>query len=297
VAIAKAAGIILTLEDLSDLAECTPLLARVYPNGMADVNHFHAAGGLPYLIGELLREGNLHEDVKTISGQGLHRQAREPKLTGRKKDKVKWQDAPKKAGNDKILATVKKPFSTHGGLVMLDGNIGRAVIKTSALKKEHLIIEAPVQIFETQHCIKEAFDAGGLNKDVIAICRFQGPRANGMPELHKLTPPLGVLQDRGFKVALITDGRMSGASGKVPAAIHVTPEAVDGGGISKLRDGDVVRLDATKGTLTVKVSAGEWLKREAVTADLSKNEFGLGTEMLRMFRENVGPADKGASVL
>ncbi|MEE9375470.1 MAG: phosphogluconate dehydratase [Rhizobiaceae bacterium] len=294
VAIAKAAGIILTLEDLSDLAKCTPLLARVYPNGMADVNHFHAAGGLPYLIGELLREGHLHEDVKTISGSGLHHQAREPKFKG---DQLVWEEAPKVAGNDKILGTIKKPFSENGGLTMLDGNIGRAVIKTSAVKQQHHIVEAPVRVFETPHGIHEAFEAGELNMDVIAVCRFQGPRANGMPELHKLTPPLGVLQDRGFKVALITDGRMSGASGKVPAAIHVTPEALDGGGIAKLRDGDLVRLDATKGSLQILISEKEWAARKPKKADMSHNEFGMGVELFRSFRQNVSSAETGASIL
>ncbi|MGI9364842.1 MAG: phosphogluconate dehydratase [Rhizobiaceae bacterium] len=294
VAIAKAAGIVLTLQDLSDLADCTPLLARVYPNGFADVNHFHAAGGLPYVISQLLKEGHLHEDVMTISGRGLSHQAREPKLEG---DTVVWTDAPDTAGNTNILSTVAKPFSNDGGLKLLTGNIGTAVIKTSALKEEHHIVEAPVRIFETQTGIKEAFDAGELNTDVIAVCRFQGPKANGMPELHKLTPPLGVLQDRGHKVALITDGRMSGASGKVPAAIHVTPEAVDGGGISKLRDGDILRLDATTGDLTALVDAEEWNAREAATADLAHNQFGMGVELLTAFRTNVSGADTGASVL
>ena len=294
VAIAKAAGIKLTLEDLSDLAECTPLLARVYPNGMADVNHFHAAGGLPYLLAELLAEGHLHDDVKTIAGTGLSNMAQEPLLDG---DGVKWQAAPRKAGNAKILSTVKEPFSKDGGLKMLEGNIGRAVIKISAVKKEHQIVEAPVRIFETQNGIKDAFEADELNMDVIAVCRFQGPRSNGMPELHKLTPPLGVLQDRGFKVALVTDGRMSGASGKVPAAIHVTPEAVDGGGIAKLRDGDIVRLDATTGELVAKVDEVEWAAREAVKADLSDNQFGMGVELFNVFRTTVSTADTGASVL
>ncbi len=294
VAIAKAAGIQLTLEDLSDLAECTPLLARVYPNGMADVNHFHAAGGLPYLIGELLSEGRLHGDVKTIAGTGLNNMAQEPLLDG---EGVKWQAAPREAGNAKILGTVKKPFSKDGGLKMLDGNIGRAVIKTSAVKEEHRIVEAPVRIFETQNGIKEAFEAGELNMDVIAVCRFQGPRSNGMPELHKLTPPLGVLQDRGFKVALVTDGRMSGASGKVPAAIHLTPEAVDGGGIAKLRNGDIVRLDAITGELTAKVNETEWSAREIATADLSANQFGMGTDLFNVFRAAVSTADTGASVM
>ena len=294
VAIAKAAGIALTLEDMSDLAECTPLLARVYPNGMADVNHFHAAGGLPYVIGELLRGGHLHEDVMTISGNGLTHQAKEPKLDG---DKVIWEDAPKVPGNDKIVATVEKPFSNDGGLKVLTGNIGRAVIKISAVKKEHHVIEAPVRIFDSQHGIREAFEADELNMDVIAVCRFQGPRSNGMPELHKLTPPLGVLQDRGYKVALVTDGRMSGASGKVPAAIHLTPEAQEGGPIAKLRDGDMVRLDATTGELLALVDKTEWENREVVTADLSGNQFGMGVELLSSMRANVSSADTGASVL
>jgi len=294
VAMAKAAGILLTLEDMSDLADCTPLLARVYPNGMADVNLFHAAGGLPYLIGELLREGHLHDDVMTISGPGLARQVQEPVLDGQE---VIWKDAPRIAGNDKVLATVKKPFSRDGGLKVLNGNIGRAVIKISAVKPEHHVIEAPVKIFETQDGIREAFEAGELDRDVIAVCRFQGPRSNGMPELHKLTPPLGVLQDRGHKVALITDGRMSGASGKVPAAIHLTPEAVDGGGIAKLRDGDIVRLDATSGLLVAKVDEAEWASRAPAVADLTGNQFGMGVELLSAFRSNVSSAYTGASVL
>jgi len=244
VAIAKAAGIILTLEDMDELAQCTPLLARVYPNGLADVNHFHAAGGLPYLIGELLREGHLHEDVKTIMGDGLSLMAQEPVFDD--EGEVAWKPAAVTPGNTNVVAKFNAPFSADGGLKMLSGNLGRAVIKISAVKEERHIIEAPARIFDTQDGIKHAFEAGELNCDVIAVCRFQGPRANGMPELHKLTPSLGVLQDRGFKVALITDGRMSGASGKVPAAIHLTPEAVDGGPIAKLRDGDMVRLDATR---------------------------------------------------
>ena len=294
VAIAKAAGISLTLEDMSDLAECTPLLARVYPNGMADVNHFHAAGGLPFVIGELLRHGHLHEDVMTISGKGLTHQAQEPKLDG---ESVIWEKAPDEPGNDKIVAKADKPFSQDGGLKVLTGNIGRAVIKISAVKKEHHIVEAPVRIFDDQHGIREAFEAGDLNTDVIAVCRFQGPRSNGMPELHKLTPPLGVLQDRGFKVALITDGRMSGASGKVPAAIHLTPEAAEGGMIAKLRDGDIVRLDATNGELTALVDETEWQNRQIATADLSENQFGMGVELLASMRAIVSSADTGASVL
>ncbi|MCJ8307874.1 MAG: phosphogluconate dehydratase [Rhizobiaceae bacterium] len=294
VAIAKAAGIVLTLEDMGELAECTPLLARVYPNGMADVNQFHAAGGLPYVIGELLRAGHLHEDVMTISGKGLANQAKEPKLLD---GKLVWEDAPKKPANEKVLSTADAPFSKDGGLKVLNGNIGRAVIKISAVRPQHHVIEAPVRIFETQNGIREAFEADELNMDVIAVCRFQGPRSNGMPELHKLTPPLGVLQDRGYKVALITDGRMSGASGKVPAAIHVSPEAVDGGGIAKLRDGDMVRLDATTGELTALVDEEEWANRELATADLSGNQFGMGVELLTAMRANVSSADTGASVI
>ena len=295
VAIAQAAGIVLTLEDMSDLADCTPLLARVYPNGLADVNHFHAAGGLPYLIGEMVREGHLHDDVETIHGGGLAGMAVEPKLAG--DGGIEWHDAPTEPGNTNILAKVSKPFSTHGGLTMLDGNIGRGVIKTSAVKEEHHIVEAPCRIFHTQSGIREAFEAGELNMDVVAVCRFQGPRANGMPELHKLTPPLGVLQDRGYKVALVTDGRMSGASGKVPAAIHVTPEAIDGGGIAKLRDGDIVRLDSTTGELKALVDEAEWNAREAVVENMSPNRFGMGVELFGAFRAMVSGADTGASAI
>ncbi|MFD0916197.1 phosphogluconate dehydratase [Pseudahrensia aquimaris] len=294
VAIAKAAGISLTLEDMSDLADCTPLMARVYPNGMADVNHFHAAGGLPYLIGELLRGGHLHEDVSTINGRGLSRMAQEPKLEG---DGVKFTPASEVPGNDKIVAKLDAPFAKDGGLKMVSGNLGRAVIKISAVKKEHHVVRAPVRVFDTQNGIREAFEAGELDQDMIAVCRFQGPRANGMPELHKLTPPLGVLQDRGYKVALITDGRMSGASGKVPAAIHLSPEAVDGGSIAKLRDGDMVLLDAVNGILEAEVDAADWAARAPVTLDLADNEYGMGTEIFAAFRRSVSASDAGASVL
>lgn len=295
VAIAKAAGIILTLEDMAELAECTPLLARVYPNGLADVNHFHAAGGLPYLIGELLRAGHLHEDVKTIMGDGLSLMAQEPVFD--EKGEVEWKPCASEPGNTNVVAKFATPFSKDGGLKMLSGNLGRAVIKISAVKKERHIIEAPVRIFDTQNGIKHAFEAGELNRDVIAVCRFQGPRANGMPELHKLTPSLGVLQDRGFNVALVTDGRMSGASGKVPAAIHLTPEAKDGGPIAKLRDGDIVRLDAITGELNVLVDANDWDKRENATTDLGENNVGMGTNLFAGFRDKVSAADAGASVL
>lgn len=294
VAISRAAGIVLTLEDISDLAACTPLLARVYPNGMADVNQFHAAGGLPYLIGEMVREGHLHEDVRTVIGDGLESMAREPKLEGG--DAV-WVDAPKKAENDSVLATVAKPFSPEGGLHMLDGNIGKAVIKISAIKEQFHVTEAPVRVFTNQEDVQAAFTAGDLDRDVIVVCRFQGPRANGMPELHRFASPLGVLQDRGYNVALITDGRMSGASGKVPSAIHCTPEAANGGGIAKLRDGDVVRLDAPNGMLEALVDKAEWDAREAATADLAGNNNGMGTELFSAFRQMVGGADAGACAL
>ncbi|MEL6966514.1 MAG: phosphogluconate dehydratase [Pseudomonadota bacterium] len=292
VAIARAAGIILTLEDMAALADITPLLARVYPNGLADVNHFHAAGGLPYLIGELLRHGHLHDDVRTIFGGGMAAMAQEPKLGD--DGGIAWHDAPKVSSNNKIIATLDTPFRADGGLKILSGNLGKAVIKVSAVKPDHHVIEAPVRVFDTQDGIKQAFDAGELNSDVIAVCRFQGPKANGMPELHKLTPPLGVLQDRGHKVALITDGRMSGASGKVPAAIHVTPEACEGGPIARLRDGDIVRLDAGAGTLEVRVDAEEWEAREPQMADLTANGFGMGTELFTAFRANITGADTGA---
>ena len=294
VAIAQAAGIVLTLQDMSDLADATPLMARVYPNGMADVNHFHAAGGLPYLIGELLRSGHLHEDVSTINGEGLSSMAKEPKLG--EDGTIAFHDAPSEPGNSNIIAKADAPFSPDGGLKMLTGNLGRAVIKISAVKKEHHVVEAPVRVFDTQNGIRDAFEAGELNSDMIAVCRFQGPKANGMPELHKLTPPLGVLQDRGFKVALITDGRMSGASGKVPAAIHLSPEAASGGLIGKLRDGDVVRLDATNGKLQADVSDEDFAAREPASPNLSHNEAGMGTELFAGFRNLVAGSEQGAGV-
>jgi len=247
VAIAKAAGIKLTWDDFAELSEVVPLLARVYPNGSADVNQFHRAGGMQFLIRELLAEGLLHNDVRTVIGSGLDAYRQAPKLAG--DGSIVWIDGPTTSGDEKVLAPARKPFSPEGGLRLLDGNLGRAVIKTSAVKPEHHVVEAPAKIFHTQEALAAAFKAGELDRDFVAVVRFQGPRANGMPELHKLTPTLGVLQDRGFKVALLTDGRMSGASGKVPAAIHVTPEAVDGGPIARIRDGDMIRLDAPAGRL------------------------------------------------
>ncbi len=294
VAMAAAAGIRLTWDDLADLSEVVPLLARIYPNGLADVNHFHAAGGMGFLIAQLLEGGLLHGDVMTVWGQGLDHYRQEPKLT--RDGAVVWQPAAKRSHDEAVLAPLDKAFSPNGGLKMLDGNLGRAVIKVSAVKPERHVIEAPAVIFHSQDDLMAAFKAGKLEKDFVAVVRFQGPQAIGMPELHKLTPPLGVLQDRGFKVALVTDGRMSGASGKVPAAIHVTPEAVAGGPIAKLRDGDVVRMDATGERLSALVPEAEWAARAPVTADLSASHAGLGRELFASFRAAAGPADQGAHV-
>ncbi|MEQ9608536.1 MAG: phosphogluconate dehydratase, partial [Kiloniellaceae bacterium] len=266
VAMAAAACIKLTWYDIADLSDAVPLLCRIYPNGLADVNHFHAAGGMGYLISELLDAGLLHGDVMTIWGQGLDNYRQEPKLTH--DGAVVWQPAAKKSHDESVLVGRDIAFSPNGGLKMLTGNLGRAVIKTSAVKPERHVIEAPAVIFQSQDDLMAAFKAGELEKDFVAVVRFQGPQAIGMPELHKLTPPLGVLQDRGFQVALVTDGRMSGASGKVPAAIHVTPEAACGGPIAKLRDGDILCVDAVAGTLTAKVPVAEWAKRTVVTEDL-----------------------------
>ena len=292
-AMARAAGIILDLEDFADLSGTTPLLARVYPNGIADVNHFHAAGGAAYVIGELLDNGLLHSDVSTVFGQGLHLYTKEPYL-GDKGD-VCWKDGPKQSLNKDVVRPVLKPFRENGGLSRLRGNLGTAVMKVSAVSVEHHIIEAPVKVFHELAEVKQAFANKQLNRDCIVVVRFQGPRANGMPELHALTPILGSIQDQGFKIALITDGRMSGASGKVPAAIHLAPEACDNGAIAKLQDGDVVRLDATQGSLDALVDESEWAQRPSVSHDLSANRHGLGRNLFSVFREHVGPADKGAS--
>ncbi|WP_421853967.1 phosphogluconate dehydratase [Oricola sp.] len=293
IAMAAAAGISLTWQDISDLSDATPLLARVYPNGLADVNHFDAAGGMGFLIRELAGDGLLHRDVRTVFGQGLEPYMVEAGLDG---DSIVRNPAPEKSGDDKVLAPASAPFKANGGLKMLTGNLGKAVIKVSAVKPECHVVEAPAVIFHSQGALQEAFRKGELEKDFVAVIRFQGPKANGMPELHKLTPCLGVLQDRGYKVALVTDGRMSGASGKVPAAIHVTPEAVEGGAIAQVRDGDLLRVDAVEGTLEVLVRAEEFAAREAATADLSGNAHGAGRELFEVFRRVAGHADAGASV-
>ncbi|MEH7909794.1 phosphogluconate dehydratase [Rhizobium laguerreae] len=295
VAMARAAGIQLTWQDIAELSEIVPLLARVYPNGLADVNHFQAAGGMGFLIKELLKHGLVHDDVRTVFGQGLDAYTVDARLG--EKGAVVREPSPEKSVDPKVLSSIETPFQANGGLKMLRGNLGKAVIKISAVKPERHIIEAPAIIFHSQQELQDAFKEGKLNRDFIAVVRFQGPKANGMPELHKLTPPLGVLQDRGFRVALLTDGRMSGASGKVPAAIHVTPEAVDGGPIARIREGDIIRLDAIKGTLELLVDAADLAEREPVTVDLSDNEFGMGRELFAPFRRAVGPSDQGASVL
>ena len=293
IAIAAAAGLQVTWDDMSDLSDATPLLARVYPNGVADVNHFHAAGGMGFLIQELLESGHLHEDVKTVWGDSLSNYTVEAKLI---EDKLSFEPAPKHSHLPKVLTGTAAPFQASGGLKRLTGNLGRAVIKVSAVKPEHRVVEAPARVFNGQEELQAAFKAGTLNSDMIAVVRFSGPRAIGMPELHKLTPALGVLQDRGFKVALLTDGRMSGASGKVPAAIHLTPEAVDGGPISKLRDGDMIRLDANAGTLQFLGDEAEFNARSPATEDLSNQQWGMGRELFAGMRSLVGVADRGASV-
>ncbi|CAH2599166.1 phosphogluconate dehydratase [Rhodovastum atsumiense] len=294
VAMAAVAGIRLTWDDFAALAEITPLLARIYPNGRADVNHFHAAGGMGLLIRELLEAGLLHEDVRTIHGHGLRGYLTEPGLA--EDGRVIWRDGPARSGDPAILRGVAEPFQATGGLRVLDGNIGRAVIKTSAVAAERHVIEAPARVFHSQEALQAAFKAGQLTGDFIAVVRFQGPKANGMPELHKLMPPLGVLQDRGQRVALVTDGRLSGASGKVPSAIHVTPEAADGGWIARIRDGDIIRVDAVQGHLQALVDAAEWQAREPVQADLAASHVGIGRELFSAFRASVGRADAGAAI-
>ncbi|MGS1094948.1 phosphogluconate dehydratase [Aquamicrobium terrae] len=293
IAMAAAAGVRLTWQDISDLSEAVPLLARVYPNGLADVNHFAAAGGMGFLIRELLDAGLLHEDVQTVWGEGLRGYAVEARLGP--DGSVVREAAPATSGDEKVLAPFQKAFQPTGGLKVLAGNLGHAIIKTSAVKPERHVIEAPARVFHSQQGLNDAFKAGELTGDFVAVVRFQGPKANGMPELHKLTTVLGILQDRGQRVALVTDGRMSGASGKVPAAIHVTPEALEGGVIGKIRDGDMVRLDATAGMLELLVPAAELVLRPQAGADLSENEFGFGRELFAGFRHLAGRADQGAS--
>lgn len=285
-AMARAAGIQFDWNDLAELSSAVPLVARVYPNGSGDVNRFHDAGGMAYVIGTLLDEGLAHDDILTIWDGGFEAYAREPGMDG---DDLVWRD-PGPSGDPEMLRPASDPFQADGGMRLVEGNLGRACFKSSAVKREHWSIEAPCRVFETQHAVNEAFKKGELDRDVVVVVRFQGPRANGMPELHKLTPALGVLQDRGYHVALVTDGRMSGASGKVPAAIHCTPEALGGGPLSRLRDGDIVTVSAETGTLST-------------TADLDSREpapqphtqSGMGRELFAMFRANADGAEQGAS--
>ena len=293
VAIARAAGIQINWDDFAELSAIVPLLTRIYPNGQADVNHFHAAGGMAFLIGQLLDAGLLHTDVMTVFGNNLEAYRREPYLDGQT---LRWRDAAEQSLDLDILRPVETPFSAQGGLKVLEGNIGRAIIKVSAVKPENQVVEAPAIIFESQQALQEAFKKGELNRDFVAVVRFQGPRANGMPELHKLTPALSVLQEQGYKVALLTDGRMSGASGKVPAAIHVTPEALAGGQIAKIHNDDIIRLDAKQGSLELMVDATELAQRTAASPQLEQNQSGLGRELFRHMRENVSNSEQGASI-
>ncbi len=291
-AMARAAGVLLDIEDFNDLSAVTPLMAKVYPNGLADVNHFHAAGGLAYLIGQLLDEGLLHPDTKTVAGDGLALYTSEPKL---KDGRIVREDGPTATLNDKILRPANDPFQPTGGLRELKGNIGRAVMKVSAVAPEHRVIEARARVFHDQESVKDAFKNGEFTEDTVIVVRFQGAQANGMPELHGLTPTLSVLLGRGLKVALVTDGRMSGASGKVPAAIHLSPEAAAGGPIAKVQDGDLCRVDAEAGVLEVLVDNFE--ARVPVTADLAANDEGLGRELFTAFRRNCGLAQDGAALV
>jgi phosphogluconate dehydratase len=292
VAIARAAGIVIDWTDVDDISRATPLLARIYPNGSGDVNQFQAAGGLAFLTRELLSAGLLHDDVLTVAGKGLQRYTEEPFLDG---GQLKWRPAPEQSLDTTMLRPASDPFDHEGGLRLLTGDLGRAVIKISAVKPEHRVVEAPAIVFEGQEAFLAAFKAGELDKDFVAVVRFQGPRANGMPELHSLTPALGVLQDRGRKVALVTDGRMSGASGKIPAAIHLTPEAADGGPIASLRTGDVIRLDGERGSLEVMLDPAELAARPAA-ADPKAGERGYGRELFAPLRAMAQPAELGGGV-
>jgi phosphogluconate dehydratase len=294
VAVARSAGILIDWSDFSELSGAVPLLARVYPNGSADVNQFQAAGGPGFVLRELLDSGCLHADAMTIADEGLREYARVPELQD---GGLHWHDWPKQSGDASIVRTAAEPFSGTGGLKLLTGNLGRSVIKISAVPEDRHVIEAPAIVFDTQEALQRAFKAGELDRDFIAVVRFQGPHANGMPELHKLTPPLAVLQGKGFQVALVTDGRMSGASGKVPAAIHVSPEAKAGGPLAKVRNGDVIRLDAVAGTLDALVADAEWEARPAATmsAELADDyAHGLGRELFAGMRKNALSAEQGA---
>jgi len=294
IAMARAAGVLIDWDDFAELSAVVPLLARVYPNGKADVNHFHAAGGMGFLMRELLAAGLLHGDVKTVAGDGLAAYAQEPWMDN---GALAWRDVPATSGDTTVLRPVSEPFSADGGLRLLQGNLGRSVVKVSAVAPEHRLVRAPAVVVHDQADLLALFNAGKLEKDLVAVVRYQGPRANGMPELHKLTPPLAVLQDKGFKVALVTDGRMSGASGKVPAAIHLSPEALTDGPIARVMDGDMVTLDCERGVLEVEVDAATLAARPVQHPDLGQNGHGTGRELFGLFRTHASAAEHGASPL
>ncbi|MBN8607719.1 MAG: phosphogluconate dehydratase [Caulobacterales bacterium] len=290
-AIALAAGIEINWDDFAALSHVTPLLARIYPNGAADVNHFHHAGGMAFLMRELLDAGLLHEDIVTIGGESLAAYAQEPFLAG---ETLSWRDAPAVSGDESVLRGVKTPFSADGGLRLISGGLGRACVKVSAVAEDKRVVEAPALVFDSQADVQAAFKRGDLDRDCVLVVRGQGPRANGMPELHKLMPLIGALQDRGFKVALVTDGRLSGASGKVLSAIHVTPEAAEGGSIAKVRDGDVIRVDGDAGVLDV-LAPADWRERAPSQLDLAGHARGMGRELFALFRHNACSAERGGS--
>ncbi|MBN8550603.1 MAG: phosphogluconate dehydratase [Deltaproteobacteria bacterium] len=293
VAIAHAAGIKITWNDFSELSIVIPTLARIYPNGKADINDFQSAGGVALVMRELLQAGLLHSDAQTVAGEGgLLRYAEEPHLQN---SSLAWRAAPEASRDASIISTVEQPFARDGGLKLLEGNLGRAIVKTSSLKDEHRVVEAPALVFDSQEEVLRAFSRGELDRDFVAVVRFQGPRARGMPELHKLTPPLALLQERGFHVALVTDGRMSGASGKVPAAIHVTPECMAGGLLSLVQNGDILVVDTQRGKLEARVSMAEFSRRRAASPSLESAREGCGRELFDSFRTLAGGAEQGAS--
>lgn len=294
IAFARAAGIIIDFHDFNDLSQAVPLITRIYPNGQADINQFQHAGGMALLFKELINAGLLHEDVETVCGRGLTRYTKTPVIED---GQLVWVDSVDESGDKEVIATVAKPFKVDGGLKTLKGNLGTSVIKTSSLREGSSIVKAPAIVFEDQHDLQTAFDAGELEKDFVAVVRFQGPKARGMPELHKLTPPLGVLQDKGFKVALVTDGRMSGASGKVPAAIHLCPEALDGGMISKVKTGDMVSLNGETGELNILISDEELAARESSKFQVNGHHQGMGRELFGFMRRNLSSAETGACSL
>lgn len=293
IAMARACGIVLTWEDFDDISKVTPLLCRLYPNGSADVNAFRDAGGMSVVINQLLEDGIVFNDVKTVVGNGLDKYIVEPKLEN---EKLVFVDGPKVSLNEEVVSSSAKPFKIDGGLKLLVGNLGKSVIKTSALKEEQLYIKEEAIVFNSQEELQTAFVRGELEKSFVAVVKYQGPKSNGMPELHKLLPPLGVLQDKGFKVAIVTDGRMSGASGKVPSAIHLSPETLNNEMFSKIENGDVIELDAINGKLNLCVNNDELEKREIEKVDLSKNGFGVGRELFSLFRKNVTSSQEGATI-